>query len=454
MMRRRLHDVMCWGLRLAAAMLCLPALAAAPEVRVAVQAPQPVLVGQQVEIQVTVAAPNFFTSAPPFPPLAVEGAIVTMPDDRGVHEVETADGQPVATIRKSYVFVARRAGEFELPQVPIDFTYSGADARPQQAHLTLPATRIAARMPDGAQAGDIVLPTAALRISQSFDRDTAQIAAGDALVRTVQVDAAHTQAMLIPPTEFEAPVGVRVFAADPVLSDLDGRSGGFSGGRRIDKVTYVFEAPGRYTLPAVTLRWFDPRTRKPASAEAPAVSIEVKPAVHADAGIAPELPAMASAARHRVPWWRVAAWTLGLGLLGALAAWAWRQRARFRAWRVRRALARAQSDGQMFEQVLQACRRNDARATHAALLRWSRAHASVTPTQWAQEIEAPELAAQIDRLERQLFASGPDCAMPALAGSLKGAHRTWRLRQRTSAAIGRQRGNRHALQALDPLAPR
>jgi len=435
-------------------MACAPARAAAPEVRVNVLGPQPVLVGQQVEIQVTVAAPNFFTSAPPFPQLSVDGAIVTMPDDRSTHGVDQAGGQTVATIRKSYVFVARRAGEFVLPQVPIDFTYSGEGGASQHAHLQLPATRITARLPEGAREGDAVLPVAALQVTQRFDRDTSGLAAGDALVRTVQVEARNTQAMLIPPPQFDAPAGVRVFAADPALSDHTGRDGGFTGGRRIDKVTYVFEREGTYTLPAVELRWFDPGSHKPASAQAPAVTVHVKAAASAGEGIAPDLPATAAQVRRRIPWATVAAWAAGLALLAALSGWAWRRRRRWQAARAARQQARLRSDAHMFDLVLQACHRNDAAAAHAALLAWSRAHARATPREWALQVGDEALGVQIDALERHLFSRGVGAqwSAGALSSALGAAHRRWRQQRAVRTATGWRRLNAHELQQLNPMA--
>ncbi len=56
------------------AALLLPLLAraaAAPIVRVEVGAKQPVPVGQQISVDVTILAPNFFMSAPAFPVLQV-----------------------------------------------------------------------------------------------------------------------------------------------------------------------------------------------------------------------------------------------------------------------------------------------------------------------------------------------------------------------------------------------
>ncbi|SFN11400.1 BatD family protein [Variovorax sp. OV329] len=428
-----------------------------PGVRVQVQGKQPVLVGQQVPVEVTVVAPNYFLSAPPFPDLVLQGAIVTMPDDRSIHGVDTVDGQTLASIQKTYVFTAQQAGDFELPPVRIDFSYQGDDGKPQQANLTLPSTRIGVQLPAGttaaAAAGAALMPATRLLIQQSLDRDASQLSAGDALVRTVQIQAANTPAMLIPPPKFEAPSGVQMFQADPVLSNGDGRDGGFAGGQRLERVTYVFEKSGSYTLPAVELQWLDPQTQKPATAQAPAVMVQVKASAHLGDRIAPALPAGASSspARKPVHWSWIALAVAGVALLLATGWWV---RSRLPRWRQRRAeaqAAHARSDDAMFEHLLVACRAGDARAAHTALLDWCRAHVQATPQAWAAQLGDGELAAQVERLGRQLYRAGPgdverwrgeECAQ-----ALGQAHLHWQAQSGGHATRGAR--GRH----LGPLNP-
>ncbi|KAF7961509.1 hypothetical protein AWV80_32555, partial [Cupriavidus sp. UYMU48A] len=255
------------------------ALAAEPVVRVNVAAKQPVLPGQQIRVEVTILAPNFFLSAPVFPTLQVPGAIITMPDDRGVNTVEKIGGASYAGIQKTYLFAAEQGGDFQLPQVTIAFTYAGDDGKPMHGSVTLPATTIRAAGAAGTAAATAALPVARLNVTQSFDRPVsgpqAQFHAGDALVRTITTFAPQTQAMMIRPPKVEAPSGVRVFAGDPRLDDAAHDSAGNTGGSRTDRITYVFEHAGTYTLPAIKVEWFDPVTRRPGESEAPEVKVDV-----------------------------------------------------------------------------------------------------------------------------------------------------------------------------------
>lgn len=319
------------------------AQAAAPTVRVRVLGQQPVVAGQSVQIEVTILAPNFFLSAPAFPALQVPGAVVTMPDERGVNDTETIDGASYAGIRKTYVFTPQTGGDFTLPTPEIHFTWSGDDGKPQAATVTLPPTTIHAggqRNASQANAAPAsapapLLPASPIHIGQTFDQaisgKDAHLRAGDALVRTITIFAPGTPAMMIEPPQLAAPRGVRQFRADPQLQDGVAATGdepaGATGGRRVETVTYVFEGSGHYTLPAVSVAWYDPATGKRAQSSAPAVTIDVARAAPG-LGLAPT-----GGAPMRLPaWldWRMAAVLAGGALAAGYAAWRWR-----RGWRPR-----------------------------------------------------------------------------------------------------------------------
>ncbi|ABF11395.1 BatD family protein [Cupriavidus metallidurans] len=324
---------------------CMAALAhaaePAPIVRVEVGgngAQRPAVVGQSVQISVTILAPNFFMSAPVFPTLQVAGAVITMPDDRAVNSTETVGGVSYAAITKTYVLTPQSAGDFTLPQPEIPFTYAGGDGKPLSGSVTLPPTVIhaggqvgsgAPGAASGVQANVGTLPAGPLQITQQFDRPVtgkdAHLRAGDAVVRTITIVAPNAPAMMIQPPVLEAPGGVKLFRADPKLSDGVAGAGETPGGRRVERVTYVFESSGTHTLPAVTVKWYDPASGKPSEAVAPAITVEVGRA-GAGLGLAPTGDPFSGE-----DWWpawldgRVFAGLVGLAVI-ALAAFGLRRR--------------------------------------------------------------------------------------------------------------------------------
>ncbi|RAS01247.1 BatD family protein [Cupriavidus alkaliphilus] len=393
--------------------------AAGPIVRVEVGARQPVLVGQQVGIDITILAPNYFLSAPEFPPLEVPGAVVTLPDARAVNSTETIDGVAYAGIRKTYAFTAEQDGEFPLPAATIQVTYAGDDGAPREGSVTLPVTTIRAgtgvtsRAAAGAASGRRLLPVARLSVTQALDHDpdhgVVRLQAGDALVRTVTTFAPRTQAMMIVPPHAAAPRGVRMFRADARLSD-QARDAPGPGGTRVDTLTYVFERPGTYTLPAVTADWVDPATRQPASSEAPAVKVEVAAARKGGALAPGGPPAGALPGEGGLPW-RTLLWAAG-ALLGAAAlALLWRRLrprlARLQQRRAERRRARAEGADARLAATLRACRAGDAAAASQALGGWTRAAHGTMPAAWAEAAGDAALADAVTGLQRHLYGAAP-----------------------------------------------
>ncbi|MGO4841058.1 hypothetical protein AB4144_53275, partial [Rhizobiaceae sp. 2RAB30] len=131
-----------------------------------------------------------------------------------------------------------------MPTAAITFTYAAVPGKPTQGSVTLPQLKFTVTGAPGGTTGGPVAAAAKITVTQTLDRDPADLKAGDALVRTVTVVADGMQAMMIPVPAFEAPDGVRVYPHDPVLSDRTDTGQGAIGGKRVDRVTYGFEKPG------------------------------------------------------------------------------------------------------------------------------------------------------------------------------------------------------------------
>jgi hypothetical protein len=405
---------------LAFALLLAAGLAAAagqPLVRVQVESKSPVLVGQELRVRVQVLVPNFFTGPPQFPSFDLSGTVVRLLDDRGENSTETIAGQDYAAIAKTYMIVPQQAGEFSLPPARIPFHYAAVPGQPPTAGtVSLPPTRFSARLPAGASAaasagagaGETAAPAPVARVTlkQTIDLDAAGLKAlkvGDTLTRTVEAFAPNTQPMMIPPPQFDAPQGVRVYAHDPVLTDANNARGDFVGGRRIDRVSYSFDKAGDYVLPSAEVSWLNPATGQQQVSKTAPIEVSVAPA--AAAAIAPPPPASAAdpADTHaaRIDWARWGPWLGALGAALLLGGWALRRAApRYRAWRETRRHSKAEAEQSYFARVEAACRADDARATYAALAAWSRRVGADSITAVSQ---SAGYRAALDELQRGLF---------------------------------------------------
>lgn len=424
-----------------------------PVVRVAFEGKQPVLVGQQIKLQVQVLVPNFFMSAPNWPALDIPGAIVTLSDGDTAHLNETIGGESYAGIQQTYLVVPQQAGEFTLPPARITFQYAAEPGKPSPGAVTIPQQKFVAKLPAGAQAGGgAIAPVAKVTLAQALDRQPTGLRAGDALIRTITAYAANTRAMMIPPPKFDAPRGVRVYPHDPALSDVTNERGGFVGGRRVDRVTYVFEHAGSYTLPAIETSWFNPVTGKPEVARVPEIEVSVAQNPGFKAEIAPEAPVSAEAstrpAQPRVDWKRWLPWTAGMMIVALALFWlARRYGPRYLAWKAARRRARADAEPAYFSRVERACAADDPGAAYQALRAWMRKLGAESTAEWCAGTRNADLRREVETLERVLFAASASTERwngPSLAAACTNARTAWHARKQD------ERRSPSALPALNP----
>lgn len=402
------------------------ALAAEPFARATLATKGTIYAGQQVEVDVDVFAPNYFLSPPQFPLFDLPGAVVTMPDDRGLNLNETVDGVDFSGIRKTYVITPQAAGDYVLPSVDIPFGYAAVPGQTTQGRVKMPTLRLTVTAVPGDTDGKPGVTAAKVTITQAFDRDPASLRAGDALVRTVTVHAEGLAAMMIPEPSFEAPAGAQVYVHDPVLSEDRSDRGEFRGGVRKDTATYVFAKAGNYAIPAITVQWFDPTLGKAQAAEAPAAKVSVTAAPTNETALAPPPPPP-----EKVPfdwqWWVAA--LLAVTALALLIRVAAGIAGRIQAWFDETRMRRAQSEPTAFHRVDEGCSSGDARRFEAAIDAWSRKTGNIPLARWLDRFADAEAKAAFANHQRSLYQGTQDAAQKAnllpLRTGLAKARRLW-----------------------------
>ena len=385
-----------------------------------------VIVGEPLRLQVDVLAPNYFTGAPDYPPFELDGAIVTLSDDRPQHLNEQMNGNSYAGIRRFYVIYPEQPGKFQLPPVQITVPYSAAPPETTVANLSLPSLTFAAVLPQEAQGLDYFLPTTQLKIQQEWSTSLTHVHVGDSVSRTVVVTAQRMQAMLIPPLRFPAPEGIRVYAKSPSVENEKSSIGEFLAGVRTERVSYLFTKPGDYTLPEVEIAWWNLAAHKLTSSVLPTAKIHVDATDAYVSELPPETPPVAAlpvaSAKHR-NYRTLVAWLLAALLVVALCGLALR---RWGPLLVRRFQAARdhwhQSERASFHRLKQALDRNDATQSFALLISWiRRRYPGMTLDEFQKSAKDTQLDAQIVGLSRALFSAQPPPTWnegPALATSL------------------------------------
>ena len=281
--------------------------------------------------------------------------------------------------------------------------------------------------PAGA-AGRNWLPASHLALSAQWTPQSLRAHAGDPLTVTLDLQATGLTSAQLPDLSrrLAPPEGLRAYPDQAKLADtVQGRS---LVGSRDQTIAFIARRPGRYVLPAVTLRWWNTRANLPEVATLPSRTLLILPAPATTPTAAVSTSAAAGATSHaappparasrRAPSRLVSQRTLWPWLSAALAAlwlatvgaWLWSRRGRPRPHAAATAQRPGRRDAKTEQNAFQdACTRNDARAARRHLLNWLAAAWGVPATSLgplAAVNRDPLLEGQLRELEQACYGGG------------------------------------------------
>lgn len=384
-----------------------------------------VVVGQPVELRLTVLVPTWMPSAPVYPEFEVPDLMVRLPDRATQPVSEAIGGETWSGTTRGYRLYPLVPGPYVIPAQAMTVTYADPDTT-QPVTLDLPVASVAFRavLPEGAEGLDPPIVAQGFEIEQTVEGAT-DMQVGDALVRRVTARIDGTTAILIPALVPGAEQGpLRAYPDEPVVTEAENR--GVLSGSRAETITYVAQAGGAAELPELRLDWFNLASGRIETARVDAVPVNVAPP--------PPPPADPRDLVLR------AAAVVGLAVIGyALLRRVWPSLAHLVSLLRRRWL---DSERRAHRSVLRALHARDLPAVLTALAAWRR-HVPRTAS-----------AAQ-DDLDRALAplraARYGSAGQPAQASDWRRATAAYRRLHRDARRAGRRR-HPHALPGLNPVS--
>ena len=397
-----------------------------PIVRTTIDPPR-VIVGQKATLHVLVLGPNYMPAPPVVPDFQVRNA-VTQPLG-AVNQVETHDGVTYAGVQYEFAIYPQESGAYAIADQQVTVTYAAEPPKSREVTILLPRLAFEAFIPDAAQNLDPFIAASALTIEQAVKQSSQNLKVGDSVTRTVTIKAEGTPAMLLPPMTFAAIDGLAVYPGQPVVTDNLDRRTGSSTASRTDEATYMLQAAGEYTLPALDIAWWNVRDNKVEHARVDPVALHVadNPALHSGGAV--------DASPARQDWHSVFDWildhllisALALFALGALLCAAPLAVRRARQSTAQRRSAYLNSEAFWFAQFKAAGHDRDPAKVYFALLNWLQRFEPLAPRgnldALKQAAADPELDREIASIQTALFA-------PQTGGAFDGSSR--RLLKRVS----------------------
>lgn len=328
--------------------------ATAPLVQTSIAPSEGIVIGQPVLLHVKVLFPGEMTHPPMVKVAAPAGAQIMRFETQAVTTRDTIDGQDYIGQIFEFMVFPRRSGDIVVPAADVTLLDRAGDPVGSAKGQPL---GFAVTVPAGIDPSGPVLASTHVRASESWSPDpSSAFKAGGAITRTIRRQAADVPALGMAEFRFTAPEGVRAYVDPPVSDDKVDR--GSVEGIRTDKVTYVFERPGTFTLPALSQPWWDTDDRQVRSETLDGITVTVA------AAPAPTRQDWRGALRE----WRgtIAAALVGMSLLSMML---WARPRLMEIWQRRRE-RHLNSEAYARNLLRAAARTGDATATYRAFQVW------------------------------------------------------------------------------------
>lgn len=237
----------------------------------------PAWVGQRVTIYVELLSETFFAGPSRLSLPDIAGAVLYKPEERALVSSKTITGKTFSVQTHELSFYPQRAGEFVIPPFKVRFGVAGkpGEAAKEYSEQT-EALNITAKMPPGAEHLSVLISATELKVTESWDPEpTDKITVGDAFKRSITFRAPDMPGMVFPSIDFPSTEGIKLYQERATVNDRINR--GSLTGERTDRMTYLCEKPGNYTLPVIAIPWWDLNTKEMHKIILPAVNFEVLP---------------------------------------------------------------------------------------------------------------------------------------------------------------------------------
>ena len=323
--------------------------------------PQEAWIGQRVTLQIDVLSADGWAKISKVGEVDLHGAYVIRTDNQGTRLQETIDGVAYTGQRYELSIYPQAAGTVAVPAIPVVVTTKGwgPDAADSVQNASAPAATIMAKIPPGAEDVQGLVSTTRLTAEQEWEPSIEAPKVGDALKRTVILQAADVSAMAFAPLQHSDIRGVGIYPAEPELKDSADR--GSLTGTRTEVVTYVLEQVGEAQIPDILLTWWNVADRQLEQVELPGQILNV---AAGPAGASDTIGSMAFRQLEARDYW------LLLIILVVTAALLLRFRQammqHWAAWQK----ARYESEKRYFQQAIKSLRTSEIKVALRDVMRW------------------------------------------------------------------------------------
>jgi hypothetical protein len=205
-----------------------------------------------------------------YQPPQVDNALL-IPLGEGRHYETQIHGEYYAVEEQQYVIYPQKSGPLVLH--PPTFQATVYDEFPKDVTATAKTLPISVRPAPNDYQGKHWLPAKNIELTETYDPPGESLKKGDAVTRTVTLQAVAMPSQLLPTLSFSVVDGINVYPETPEVKNTFKQNQLV--GTATTKVTYLLNQEGRINIPPLALPWFNTTTGKTEIATLPAHTLMV-----------------------------------------------------------------------------------------------------------------------------------------------------------------------------------
>jgi BatD DUF11 like domain len=233
---------------------------------------QDIIAGQKIKLVLQVATDRWFSGGTRIVVPEVPGLVILQTEPFAANASENRGGQSWVIQRWTLDVYPQSAGSFTIPPLRVQVSVND-EGNAVSGEIVSQPLQFKADTPGGLAAGQFWVAAPRYSVTQRFDRKLGELNVGDAFEREILFEASDLMAMMLPAFEPVEQPGFSAYSLPPTLDNNNNR--GVSTATRIERISYVLEAPGTYVLAAQDYHWLNTRSGELQLITLPAVEFTV-----------------------------------------------------------------------------------------------------------------------------------------------------------------------------------
>lgn len=222
----------------------------------------PYAVHEQVIFYIDIATPRWFSGGTNIGTIDVPDLIAKQRNSLATNYTERRGAETWSRQRWEITLYPQASGQFTIPPIPVHVQVADGQGQTVRGTLSTPARSFEASIPSGKlKAGEPWFTATRVSLTQQWQTSSETLQVGDAITRTVHLEADNTLSILIPPLlDTGAASQYQAYPQPSALADASTRGNYVS--TRTDEVVYILQTGGDIRLPAHTLKWWNSQTQQ------------------------------------------------------------------------------------------------------------------------------------------------------------------------------------------------